>query len=116
MELYERPASRRPDEETIRRLVDSCPPFHALLVALCVAQYDRCIRELRQIEPFAGRNDLFMSAYLPYCDEFVSDDREQQRCLREVASLARLSVRVSWFREFRDRLSVNLLNPATVSH
>jgi hypothetical protein len=113
MELYERPANRRPHEETIRRFVDSCPPFHALLLALCVAQYDRCIRELQQIEPFAGRNDLFMSVYLPYCDEFVSDDRGQQRCLREVASLAKLPVKVCWFREFRDRFSVNLSAPVT---
>jgi len=113
MGLYERPAKRRPDEETMRRFVESCPPFQALLLALCVAQYDRSIREIQELELLAGRDDLFMSVYLPYCDEFVSDDRGQRRCLREVASLAKLPVRVCWFREFRDSFSVNLFSRVT---
>jgi hypothetical protein len=43
--LYERVAKRKPDEDTIRRFIAECPPFHALLLATCVAQYDRAIRE-----------------------------------------------------------------------
>jgi len=100
--LYERVAKRRPDEDTIRRFVAECPPFHALLLAICVAQYDLAIREEDGSKPSSHRNDLFMAVYLPYCDEFVSDDRGQQTRLREVVSLCKLSTRVRWYREFRD--------------
>ncbi len=100
--LYERVAKRRPDESTIRRFVAECPPFHALLLAICVAQYDLAIREEDGTKPSSHRNDLFMAVYLPYCDEFVSDDRGQQTRLREVVSLCKLTTRVRWYREFRD--------------
>jgi hypothetical protein len=100
--LYERVAKRRPDESTIRRFVAECPPFHALLLAICVAQYNLAIREEDGTKPSSHRNDLFMAVYLPYCDEFVSDDRGQQTRLREVVSLCKLTTRVRWYREFRD--------------
>jgi hypothetical protein len=57
----------------------------------------------------AGGSDLLIAAYLPYCDEFISDDRDQQRCLREIVSLANLPTKVRWLREFRESLSVNPL-------
>jgi hypothetical protein len=100
--LYERVAKRCPDEDTIRRFVVGCPPFHALLLAICVAQYDLAIREEDGTRPSSHRNDLFMAVYLPYCDEFVSDDRGQQIRLREVVSLCKLTTRVRWYREFYD--------------
>jgi len=105
--LYRQPPEVPPDEETVRRFVDSCPPFHALLLALCVAQYDRCIREPGKRGQPAGRSDLFMPVCLPYCDESISDDRDQQNCLREVASLAKLAVKVRWFKEFRGSFEVD---------
>jgi hypothetical protein len=101
------PSEVPPDEETVRRFVGSCPPFHALLLALCVAQYERCIRESDKRGQPAGRNGLFMSVCLPCCDEFISDDRDQQDCLRGVASLAKLAVKVRWFKEFRGSLEVD---------
>jgi len=100
--LYERVGKRRPDEATIRGFVAECPPFRALLLAICVAQYDLVIREDYGTKPSSHRNDLFMAVYLPYCDEFVSDDRGQQVRLREVVSLCNLATRVRWYREFRD--------------
>lgn len=105
--LYERVAKRCPDEGTIRRFVAECPPFHALLLAICVAQYDLAIREEDGTKPSSHRNDLFMAVYLPYCDEFVSDDRGQQIRLREVVSLCKLTTRVRWHREFRDSFCVD---------
>jgi hypothetical protein len=52
----------------------------------------------------AGRNDLFMSVYLPYCDKFVSAEknREQERCLREVALVAGLETEVLSYDDFCD--------------
>ena len=89
MKLYAAKAENVPDEDTIRRLVDTCPPFRALLMAVFVGEHDRCVRSLTEAErkSLASRNDLFMSVYLPYCDEFISDDRDQIRCLKEVVSL-----------------------------
>lgn len=105
--LYERVAKGRPNEETIRRFVADCPPFHALLMAICVAQYDLAIREEDGKKPSSHRNDLFMAVYLPYCDQFVSDDRGQQTRLREIVSLCNLTTRVRWYREFRDSFSLD---------
>jgi len=83
-------------------LSPECRPFHTLLLAICVAQYDLAIREEDGTKPSSHRNDLFMAVYLPYCDEFVSDDRGQQSRLREIVSLCKLTTRVRWYREFRD--------------
>jgi len=105
--FYEGVAKRRPDEGTIRRFVAQCPPFHALLLAVCVAQYDLAIREEDGAKPSSHRNDLFMAVYLPYCDEFVSDDRGQQVRLREIVALCKLTTQVRWYREFRDSFSIN---------
>lgn len=107
--FYERVAKRRPDEDTIRSFVSQCPPFHALLLAVCVAQYDLAIREVDGTKPSSHRNDLFMAVYLPYCDEFVSDDRGQQVRLREIVSLCKLTTKVRWYREFRDSFLINVV-------
>jgi hypothetical protein len=105
MELYRREGEPRPVEDKVRKFVDSCPPFHALLLAFCVAQYHRCVQQAQKAKKPAGGNDLLMAVYLPYCEEFVSDDRDQQTRLREIVSLAKLPVKVRWYREFRDSLS-----------
>lgn len=103
--LFERAIGKRVDEETIRRFITQCPPFRALLSALNVALFDRCVLE-DQRSNVAGRNDLFMSVYLPYCDDFVSNDRPQQKALREVVSLADVPTRIWWYEEFSRYLSV----------
>ena len=109
--FYERVAKRKPEESMIRRFVAECPPFQALLMAICVVQYDRSIREPDGKKPSSDRNDLLMAVYLPYCDEFVSDDRGQQTWLREVVSLCNLPTRVRWHREFRDSFSLKCAGP-----
>lgn len=92
-------------EERIRQLYKVCPPFRALLLALCAAQYERCIRDIRKGESLrAGRVDMFVSTFLPYCDTFVTDDKKQLQSLRAVAAEGGLEVSIRSYREFRKTL------------
>jgi hypothetical protein len=104
--FVERVTSKRPTEQETKSFVRHCPPFNALLVGLCVAQYDRCIRGDR--EPWiawkAGRHDMFSAVYLPYCDVFVTRDEPQQEGLTEVASITGLNVSVETYKTFKRRL------------
>jgi hypothetical protein len=102
--LYERAAKNRVDEGAIRTFVDEYPPFRALLLALCIAQYERCIRDLRAGPSYrAGSFDLYAAVYLPYCDQFVTAEkrRRQERCLAEVAREGGLSVKVGSYDNLR---------------
>jgi len=105
--LYARATGQIVTEEKIRTFVRQCPPFRALLAAIVVAQYDRCIRE-EVPEKLAGRNDIFMAGYLPYSHEFISNDHPQQEALRQVASIAVLETRVRWYKEFSTRFSLGV--------
>ena len=90
----------------IGRFVRECPPFRALLAAIVFAQYERSISE--EVKPkLAGRNDLFMAGYLPYCDEFISNDHPQQQALRKIVSMAELPTSVRWYKEFSGQLSLS---------
>lgn len=100
--LYARAAKSAPDERTIRRFVGECPPFNALMIALCAAQYDRCIRPQNEGPSLrSGRNDTFMSVCLPYCEQFVTNDTRQLRCFEEVISICKLRVVARSYEEFR---------------
>jgi hypothetical protein len=113
-DFYERAAKRTPEETRVRQFVAECVPFRALLFAICTAHYEFCIREVEDSDKsLAHRNDLLMAVYLPYCDLFVSDDRGQQRWLREIVTLTGLATQVRWYREFRDSL---IGNAATSVH
>jgi hypothetical protein len=101
--LYSRATDKPVTEERIKIFVRECPPFRAILAALMVAQYERAVRS-DEPQKFAGRNDLFMAGYLPYCDEFISNDRLQQTALREVVCIAQLQTSVRWYREFSEQL------------
>ncbi len=100
--LYARVSARPFEEQTIRRFFNMCPPFRALMVALFVAQYDRCVRP-QNVGPSlrSGRNDTFMSVCLPYCEKFVTNDSRQLRCFQEVVSICGLDVAVQSYEEFR---------------
>jgi hypothetical protein len=105
--LYVRAGANAPDEATIRRFVAECHPFRTLMVALFVAQYDRCIRDKNDGKSLrAGRNDTFMSVCLPYCHQFVTDDRGQFACYKEVVSVSGLNVSVMLYDEFHQSFSV----------
>jgi hypothetical protein len=70
---------------------------------MIMSWYDLGVRDPHVGEKFrAGGNDLFMSIYLPYCDKFVTAERngEQEKCLREVVLLAGLTTEVSSYDSF----------------
>jgi len=92
------------DAAKVRRFFDACPPFGALMVALFVAQYDRCVRPQNAGPSLrAGRNDTFMAICLPYCEQFVTNDARQLRCFKEVVSICKLPVVVESYDDFRSR-------------
>jgi hypothetical protein len=105
--LYSRVGKLRPDSATLRRFIEICDPFRTLMIALCAAQYDRCIRP-QNVGPSlrSGRIDTFMAIYLPYCHQFVTDDPRQMACYKEVVSVAGLSMAVKSYEEFRNGLLV----------
>jgi hypothetical protein len=103
--IYQRVTGAAVDETKIRRFVSLCPPFRAVLAALAVAQHDRAICDVVKGKR-AGRNDVFMAVYLPYCDEFISNDHRQQIALRQVVSIAELQTSVIWYKDFKERMFV----------
>ena len=103
--LFERAAGTRPIEARMKDFIERCPPFRALLVALCFSQYDRCIREeRRQSLGKAGRNDMFSAVYLAYCKVFVTDDDGHCKAMKVVADLTGLDTAVLTYEEFRSGL------------
>lgn len=106
--LYSRVGKHTPDEATIRRFTNDCDPFRALMIALCAAQYDRCIRP-QHVDPSlrSGRNDTMMAICLPYCDEFVTADPKQSASYKEVVSIAGLNTSMKSYEDFRKGLLVD---------
>jgi hypothetical protein len=105
--LYERVASKPADDATIKRFYAECEPFRVAMIAIITAQYDRCIRQPSDGRSLkAGRNDTFMAACLPYCDEFVSDDAGQLASYQEVVALTGIPVRILSYHEFRGGFTV----------
>jgi hypothetical protein len=93
--------------ESIREFIEICPPFRAMIYATLMSEYDLAICDQKRAERYrAGCLDLYMAVYLPYCDEFVTDEKgkEQERCLREVASVARIHTMVLSYDDFCLRL------------
>lgn len=56
----------------------------------------------------AGFNDLFMSVYLPYCDQFLTADEGQEKALREVALAVGLETKVLSYDDFCDSFLVTV--------
>lgn len=100
--IYKKVGKKSFNRKNVRDFYDKCPPFRALILSLFVALYERCVRDERQGKSYrAGGVDLFYSAYLPYCNEFVTHDPKQLQALQMVAHLADLPVSVRSFDEFR---------------
>jgi hypothetical protein len=107
--LYDRAAGTNASEATIREFMDCCPPFRALIYAMLISWYDRGVGDRQTGEKLAaGRNDLFMAVYLPYCDQFVTAEirGEQEKCLREVAVVANLETKVLSYDDFSNSFLV----------
>jgi hypothetical protein len=103
--FYERATGVSVDEERIKRFVAACPPFRAILAAIVLARYERAICKDVNTK-HAGKNDVFMATYLPYCDEFISNDHPQQTALRQIVNIAELQTSVTWYKEFSARFSL----------
>lgn len=83
-----------PDEATLEIFLDACPPVRALVYALELTLYDHGLRIENRPAYKAGRNDQMMAVFLPYCDQFLTNDRPQHKGLNEVAMTADIPVRV----------------------
>jgi hypothetical protein len=100
--IYDRPAQTDVSETTIKEFMEACPPFRALIYAMLMSRYDLAVRDDKGEKFEAGRNDMFMSVHLPYCDKFVTAEkyREQEKCLREVAFVAGLETEILSYDDF----------------
>jgi hypothetical protein len=101
--LYDRGAGTDASGTTVKQFTEACPPFRALTYAMIMSWFDLGVRDPHVGEKFrAGGNDLFMSIYLPYCNKFVTAERngEQEKCLREVVFLAGLETEVLSYDSF----------------
>jgi hypothetical protein len=96
--LYEPIAKPEPAEDQMRSFIEVCPPFRAACYGLVMAWYNWSLR-IRDGRPTAGRNDLMMAAYLPYCRRFVTDDWAQTNDLREVAVAAHIECEILSLKE-----------------
>ena len=93
------------DMATVQHFIDNCLPFRALLCACLMSWYNTSLRDGNNSEKFAaGRNDLFMAVYLPYCDVFVTRDAEQESCLRELTKYIGIETEVLALDAFKDDL------------
>jgi hypothetical protein len=97
-----------PDEGLLKRFDDCCPPFRAIVSAMSLSFYDRCLRSATSQGFSAGRNDQMMSIYLPYADQFITAEKNgmQEKCLREVAAAANILTQVRSYDDFRESFLV----------
>jgi len=92
------------NESTLSSFIEACPPFRALVLAHCLAQYQRSVKDLKVGPSYnAGAFDLYASVYLPYCDQFVTNDSNQRNALQEIASIAQIPATVQSYNEFCGR-------------
>lgn len=97
--LYQKVSEKQPSEAEIKSFMDACPPFRAACYGLVMAWYNWSLRE-QDGTPTAGRSDLMMATYLPYCRRFVTNDWPQRKNLREIATAAKIDCEILSFDEF----------------
>ncbi len=104
--LYDRVAGTDVNKDIILKLLDICPPMRAFNYALHLSNFDLAVGNENGEKFECGRNDMFMAVYLPYCDLFVTAEkkREQEKCLREIVSVAGLQTEVISYDNFCARL------------
>lgn len=102
---YERVAGTGVSKELFLQFLEVCPPFRAFNHAMHMANYDRSVRHKNDECFKSGANDLFMAICLPYCNIFVTNDRKQGKCLREIASVSGLETEVVFYDDFCDSLN-----------
>jgi hypothetical protein len=82
--------------------------MRAIIYAFELTHFDRSFRQPQPgtLSYKAGRNDQMMAIYLPYCDQLLTNDKQQHRCLTEVASHAGIPTQVRFYDEFRSALQI----------
>lgn len=110
-ELYRYVTGSTPTEAEIKTFMEMCPPFRAACYALVMAWYEGALKPPGE-EASAGRNDLMMAVYPPYCGRFVSSDWAQEKNLREIAAEASLDCEVVSYQEFSSSFIVALIGAA----
>jgi hypothetical protein len=100
-ELYRYVAGSTLTEAEIKRFMEVCPPFRAACYALVMSWYVGALKlRLPEENSPAGRNDLMMAVYLPYCGKFIADESSQGTSLREIAAEASIKCDVLTFEQF----------------
>jgi len=88
-----------------KEFLDSCPAARALVMAVCMAQFERSVRDLKTALSYrAGRFDLLCTVYLCYCDLFISADKRQCNALGAIAEAGNLRAKVVYYPDFRRRV------------
>lgn len=93
-------------DEEIKPFIDASPPFRAVCYSFVKAWYNFSLSPTHDSTPKAGRNDLMMSAYLPYCDRFLTADYGQCKDLRDIASAAGLQCEVQSLHDFATSFNI----------
>lgn len=111
--LYRRITKTELSEAEFWAFMEACPPFRAFYYSLTYRWFDGALksRNPADLKP-AGRNDLAMSVYLPYCQKFIADDGAQTPNLREIAREANIDCEVLNYAEF----SASFNATPTVTH
>jgi hypothetical protein len=106
--LYDHVTKGNISETDVSNFMSVCPPFRAIVYAFLMMWYEDAVRDAKGEKFKAGRADLFMAAYLPYCHQFITAEkkREQEKCLREVAAVAGLTTVVRSYEDFCSRFMV----------
>lgn len=104
--LIGRPLSNKPDDATLQMFLNLCPPMRSIVYAFELTHYDRSLRKPKALSYKAGRNDQMMAIYLPYCEQFLTNDKQQHRCLTKVASHAGIPTQVRFYDDFRSSLPI----------
>ena len=79
----------------LKRFTGVFLPMSAMIYAFLFAHYYR--NKPEPTSKAAGAIDLLAAVYLPICHRFVTDDREQQEVLRDVAQCCLFQSEVVWF-------------------
>ena len=111
--LYDHATGNKDDgitDDEVKAFIKVCPPFRAACYALVMAWYNLSLSPTHVKIPKAGRNDLMMATYLPYCDRFLTQDFAQHRDLSAIALAAGLQTEVTLFEQFSQ--SFNPILPA----
>jgi hypothetical protein len=85
-------------------LLDAWPPFRAFNYAFMLSWHSLAVGSETREKFETGRIDLFMAIYLPYCDKFVTAEKngEPEKCLREIAAIAGLETDILSYDRFRE--------------